>query len=56
MVRHGCYVYDMRAKDDSYGDEVLHNYIRYHGGEDIDFDYVERDEDYEPTIPERYNK
>jgi len=35
---------------------VLHNYIREHGGDDMDFDRVERDEDYEPTIPERYNK
>jgi hypothetical protein len=32
---------------------VLHNYIREHTSGDIDF---ERDEDYEPTIPERYNK
>jgi hypothetical protein len=22
----------------------------------MDFDHVERDEDYEPTIPDRYNK
>lgn len=29
---------------------VLHNYIREHGVEDIDFDSVERDEDYDPTI------
>jgi hypothetical protein len=35
---------------------VLHNYIREHKSGDMDFDHVERDEDYEPTIPERYNK
>jgi hypothetical protein len=35
---------------------VLYNYIREHGSGDIDFDCVDRDEDYEPTIPERYNK
>jgi hypothetical protein len=35
---------------------VLHNYIREHGSSDIDFDHVDRDKDYEPTIPERYNK
>jgi hypothetical protein len=27
-----------------------------HKSGDLDFDRVERDEDYEPTIPERYNK
>jgi hypothetical protein len=35
---------------------VLHNHIREHKSGDMDFDRVERDEDYEPTIPERYNK
>jgi hypothetical protein len=35
---------------------VLHNYIREHKSGDMDFDHVECDEDYEPTIPERYNK
>nr|XP_034591982.1 putative nuclease HARBI1 isoform X1 [Setaria viridis] len=35
---------------------VLHNYIREHGGEDIDFDRFDRDPNYIPTIPERYNK
>jgi hypothetical protein len=35
---------------------ILHNYIREHKSGDLDFDHVERDEDYEPTIPERYNK
>jgi hypothetical protein len=35
---------------------ILHNYIREHKSGDLDFDRVERDDDYEPTIPERYNK
>jgi hypothetical protein len=35
---------------------VLHNHIREHKSGDMDFDRVERDEDYEPTILERYNK
>jgi len=35
---------------------VLHNFIREHNTGDLDFDRVERDENYEPTIPERYNK
>jgi hypothetical protein len=35
---------------------LLHNYICEHESDDIDFDCVDRDEDYEPTIPERYNK
>jgi hypothetical protein len=35
---------------------VLHNYICEHISGDIDFERVERDEDYEPTIPVRYNK
>ena len=38
------------------GTMVLHNFIREHQSGDLDFDRVERDEDYEPTIPERYNK
>jgi hypothetical protein len=35
---------------------VLHNYVREHASGDADFERVERDEDYEPTISERYNK
>jgi hypothetical protein len=35
---------------------ILHNFIREHNSGDVDFDLVERDEDYEPTIPERYTK
>jgi hypothetical protein len=35
---------------------LLNNYICEHESDDIDFDCVGRDEDYEPTIPERYNK
>jgi len=35
---------------------VLHNFIREHGGEDIDFARFDRDPNYIPTIPERYNK
>jgi hypothetical protein len=35
---------------------VVHNFIREHNSGDLDFDRVERDENYEPTIPERYNK
>jgi hypothetical protein len=35
---------------------ILHNYIREHKSGDLNFDRVERDEDYEPTIPKRYNK
>jgi hypothetical protein len=35
---------------------VLHNYICEYKSGDIDFDGVEHDEYYEPTIPERYNK
>jgi hypothetical protein len=35
---------------------VLHNFIREHKSGDLDFDRVEWDEDYEPTILERYNK
>jgi hypothetical protein len=33
-----------------------YNFIREHNSGDLDFDRVERDDDYEPTIPERYNK
>jgi hypothetical protein len=35
---------------------VIHNFIREHNSGDLDFGRVERDENYEPTIPERYNK
>jgi hypothetical protein len=35
---------------------VLHNYVREHASGDVDFELVEHDEDYEPTILERYNK
>jgi hypothetical protein len=35
---------------------VVHNFIREHNSGDLDFDRVERDENYEPTISERYNK
>lgn len=35
---------------------VLHSYICEHGGEDIDFDWFDRNPNYIPTIPERYNK
>ena len=35
---------------------VLHNFICKYGGEDIDFAWFDRDPDYIPTIPERYNK
>jgi hypothetical protein len=35
---------------------ILHNYIRKHISGDVDFEQVERDEDYEPTILKRYNK
>jgi hypothetical protein len=35
---------------------VLHNYIHEHTSGDINFECVEHDEDYKPTIPERYNK
>jgi hypothetical protein len=38
------------------GTIVFHNFIHEHQSGDLDFDRVERDEDYEPTIPERYNK
>jgi hypothetical protein len=35
---------------------ILHNFIREHNSGDVDFDHVERDEDYELTIPEWYTK
>jgi hypothetical protein len=35
---------------------VIHNFIREHNADDLDFERVERDENYVPTIPERYNK
>lgn len=35
---------------------VLHNFIREHGSEDLDFANADRDPNYAPTIPERYNK
>jgi hypothetical protein len=35
---------------------VIHNFIRKHNNGDLDFEHAECDENYEPTIPERYNK
>jgi hypothetical protein len=35
---------------------VLHNFIRWHGGEDPDFAQFDRDPNFVPTIPERYNR
>jgi hypothetical protein len=35
---------------------VLHNFIREHRIEDLDFAQFDRDPDYVPTIPERYSK
>jgi hypothetical protein len=35
---------------------ILHNYIRENTSGDIDFERVEGDEDYEPTISKMYNK
>ena len=35
---------------------VLHNFIREHGGDDEDFARFDRDPNFIPTIPERYNK
>ncbi|XP_004971956.1 putative nuclease HARBI1 [Setaria italica] len=35
---------------------VLHNFIREHGGQDEDFARFDRDPNFVPTIPERYNK
>ena len=34
----------------------LHNFIREHRTEDLDFARFDRDPDFVPTIPERYNK
>jgi hypothetical protein len=38
------------------GTMVVNNFIRDHNSGDLDFDRVERDDDYEPTVSERYNK
>jgi hypothetical protein len=38
------------------GTMVVNNFIHEHNSGDLDFDRVERDDDYEPTISERYNK
>jgi hypothetical protein len=35
---------------------VLHNFIRKHGGEDLDRARVDRNPNYVPTILERYQK
>lgn len=35
---------------------VLHNYIREHDGEDLDFARFDHDPNFVPTIPERYQK
>jgi hypothetical protein len=35
---------------------VLHNFIREHGGEDPDFARFDREPNFVPTIPERFNK
>jgi hypothetical protein len=35
---------------------VLHNFIREHGGEDLDFAWFDHDPNFVPTIPERYKK
>jgi hypothetical protein len=35
---------------------VLHNFIHEHDSEDADFARFDRDPDFLPTIPERYNK
>jgi hypothetical protein len=36
---------------------VIYNFIREHNSGDLDFEHMERDENYEPIIPpERYNK
>jgi hypothetical protein len=43
------------AKKIIVGTIVVNNFIREHNSGDLDFDPVERDDDYEPTIPERYN-
>lgn len=38
------------------GTMVIHNFIHEHQSGDLDFGRVGRDEDYAPTISERYNK
>ena len=35
---------------------MLHNFIREHASGDVDFANFDRDSNYVPTIPERYNK
>ena len=35
---------------------VLHNYIREHSSGDVDFANCDRDPDFMPTNPDRYNK
>jgi hypothetical protein len=35
---------------------VLHNYICEHSSGDVDFANCDRDPDFVPTIPDRYNK
>jgi hypothetical protein len=35
---------------------ILYNYVHEHASGNVNFECVERDEDYEPTILERYNK
>ena len=35
---------------------AVHNFIREHRTQDLDFAGFDRDPDYVPTIPERYNK
>jgi hypothetical protein len=44
--------YPMRKKKIVVATVVLHNYIREHESDDLKFDRVERDGDYEPTISE----
>jgi hypothetical protein len=44
------------AKDGIWETMILHNYICEHKSDDIDFDHVECDKDYELTLPERYKK
>jgi len=35
---------------------VLHNFIREHNSEDVDFARFDRDPNFVPTIPQRYNR
>jgi hypothetical protein len=35
---------------------ILHNYIREHSSGDVDYANCDRDLDFVPTIPDRYNK